>query len=246
MPIDTAATYEDAQRSVESLVRSASPEQLDAKVPATPLWTVTDVVRHLTGVAAALVDGTLPVDFNPIEGWQTPQGTESGNAFTDTHVSSRSGRSLDEVLDEWRGVTARMVPILRGEAKAPQPFPFIELVPVNDIAVHLHDIRGALQQPGERDAPLVALAFASYFAAFSMRLGARSLPAVRVRYDGKERVTGEGGVAATWSGDRFELFRALAGRRSNAQIAAMEWEGDPTPFIPLVSMYGPHDDALVE
>lgn len=246
MPIDTTAAYADAQRSVETLVRNASPEQRDAKVPATPLWSVTDVVRHLTGVAAALVDGTLPVDFNPIEGWQTQQGTDSGNAFTDTHVSSRSGRSLDEVLDEWRDVTARLLPILRGEQPAPQPFPFIELVPVNDIAVHLHDIRGALGQPGERDTPLVALAFASYFAAFAMRLGARDLPAVRVRYDGKERVTGEGEVAATWSGDRFELFRALAGRRSNAQIAAMDWEGDSSPFVPLVSMYGPHDDDLVE
>jgi uncharacterized protein (TIGR03083 family) len=246
MPIDTATTYVDAQRSVESLVRNASPEQRDTRVPATPLWTVSDVVRHLTGVAAALVDGTLPEDFNPIEGWQTPQGTERGNAFTDTHVSSRSGRSVEEVLDEWRDVTARMLPILRREQPAPQPFPFIELVPVNDLAVHLHDIRGALQQPGERDAPLVSLAFASYFAAFAMRLAARGLAPVRVRYDGKERVTGDGEVAATWSGDRFELFRALAGRRSNEQIAAMEWEGDPTPYIPLVSMYGPHHDPLVE
>lgn len=246
MPIDVATTYQQAQESIESLVRSATPEELDAIVPATPLWRTTDVVRHLAGVAAALVEGTLPEDFNPIESWQSEQGTAAGNAFTDSHVSSRAERSLDEVLEEWREVTARMLPILRGEQKAPQPFPFIELVPVNDIAVHLHDIRGALRRPGERDTPLVALGFASYFAAFAMRLARRDLPAVRVRYDGKERVTGEGEVAATWSGERFELFRALAGRRSNEQIAAMEWEGDPEPFIPLISMYGPHHNPLIE
>jgi hypothetical protein len=79
-----------------------------------------------------------------------------------------------------------------------------------------------------------------------MRAARRQLPALRVRYAGKERVTGEGEPAATWSGERFELFRALAGRRSNAQIAAMEWEGDPTPYLDLISMYGPRADALVE
>lgn len=246
MPIDPAAAYEEGHRSVVDLVRNATPEQLDAIVPATPLWRTTDVVRHLTGVARDLVEGSLPRDFNPIEGWQTEAGTRSGNAFTDTHVQGRRERSLDEVLDEWDEVTARMMPILRGEQRAPQPFPFIELVPVNDIAVHLHDIRGALRQPGERDSALVALGFASYFAAFAMRVAARSLPPVRVRYDGKERVTGDGEVAATLSGERFELFRALAGRRSNEQIAALEWEGDPEPYIPLISMYGPHHNDLVE
>ena len=246
MPIDSAAAYLEGQRSVESLVRAASPEQLDAIVPATPLWRTTDVVRHLTGVARDLIEGELPADFNPIESWQTPQGAERGNAFTDTHVSGRRDRGLDEVLDEWRDITDRMLPILRGEQPAPQPFPFIELVPVNDLAVHLHDIRGALRQPGDRDGALVAIGFASYLAAFGMRLAKRNLPPVRVRYGGKERVTGEGEVGATWSGERFELFRALAGRRSNEQIAAMDWEGDATPYIPLVSMYGPHHNPLVE
>jgi uncharacterized protein (TIGR03083 family) len=246
MPIDAAAAYVEGKRAVETLVRAATPEQLDAPVPASPLWTIPDVVRHLTGVAEAVVKGTLPTDFNPIEGWQTEQGTQSGNAFTDSHVSSRSTRSLDEVLDEWSAVTERLVPIMRGEQQAPQPVPFIELVPANDLAAHLHDIRGALRQPGDRDTALVAIAFASYFAGFAMRCAARGLPPMRVRYGGKERVTGEGEVAATWTGERFELFRALAGRRSNEQIAAMEWEGDASHYVPLISMYGPHHDTLVE
>jgi uncharacterized protein (TIGR03083 family) len=247
MPIDTAAAYLDGKRSLEDAVGNATPEELQQKVPACPLWTVTDVVRHLTGIAGDLAGGTLPTDFNPIESWQTDAGKQQGNAYTDDHVATRSDRSLAEVLDEWGQNTERMLPILRGEQSAPQPFPFVELVPVNDLAVHLHDVRGALRQPKDRDAPLVSLAFASYVAAFAMRLNARGLPPVRIRYDGgKERVTGEGDVAATWTGDRFELFRALAGRRSNEQIAAMRWEGDPSPYVPLVSMYGPRDDALVE
>jgi len=246
MPIDPAAAYEEGHRAAVALVRAATPEQRETRVPATPLWTVGDVIRHVTGVAGDLVNGTMPLDFNPIESWQTDDGTEKGNAYTDNHVQSRRDRSVDDVLDEWAQITERMLPILRREQPAPQPFPFVELVPVNDLAVHLHDIRGALGEPGDRDGALVAISFASYFAAFGMRCNARGLAPLRVRYDGKERVTAEGDVAATWSGDRFELFRALAGRRSNEQIAAMEWEGDSTPYVPLVSMYGPHHDSLVE
>jgi uncharacterized protein (TIGR03083 family) len=246
MPIDPAAAYAGARQSVVELVTSASPEQRETTVPACPLWTVTDVVRHLTGVAAALVDGTLPDDFNPIESWQSEDGARKGDQFTDRHVSSRRHQSLDETVAEWQQVTDRMLPILCGEQRAPQPFPFIELVPVNDIAAHLHDIRGALNLPGDRETPLVSLAFASYFAAFAMRCNARGLPPVRVRYGDRERATGEGEPVATWTGERFELFRALAGRRSSAQITAMQWEGNPTAYVPLVSMYGVRADALVE
>jgi uncharacterized protein (TIGR03083 family) len=246
MPIDTAQVYAGAQRSVEELVREASPEELDRTVPACPLWRVRDVVSHLTGVARDMVEGGLLVDFSPIESWQSEDGARTGNEYTDHQVSSRRGRDIEEVLAEWREATALLLPILRGEKQAPQAFPFVELVPVNDIAAHLHDVRGALRRPGERDTPLVSLAFASYLAGFSMRCGARGLPAVRVCYGDKERLTGAGEPAATWTGDRFELFRALAGRRSNEQIAAMQWDGDPTPYIPLVSGYGPRHQALVE
>lgn len=247
MPIDASAAYLDGKCSVVDAVRNATAEQLDSTVPATPLWTVTDVVRHVTGIAADLAAGTVPTDFNPIEDWQSDAGRDRGDAYTDHHVASRRDRRLDDVLAEWEQNTQRILPILRGEQPAPQPIPFIELIPVNDLAVHLHDIRGALQDPADRDTPLIALAFASYVAAFAMRLNARGLPAVRIRYgDGKERVTGAGEVAATWTGDRFDLFRALAGRRSNAQIAAMQWDGDPTPYLPLVSMYGVRADDLVE
>lgn len=246
MPVDPAAAYLDGKRSLTEVLRAASPQQLEAKVPACPEWTPVDVARHLTGVALDMVEGRMPLDDDPVEMWQYDDGVRRGNAFTDNHVVQRRERSLDEVLGEWDENTARLLPILRGEQRAPQDIPFIEIVPVTDIAAHLHDVRGALGQPGDRDSALVALGFASYFASFAMRAAGRNLPPLRVRYDGKERVTGDGEPAATWTGERFELFRALAGRRSNEQILAMHWEGDPTPYVPLISNYGPRADSLVE
>jgi hypothetical protein len=34
----------------------------------------------------------------------------------------------------------------------------------------------------------------------------------------------------------FELFRALTGRRSEAQVRALTWSCDPTEFLPLFSL----------
>lgn len=246
MAQDLGAAYLDAKAQITELVEAASPEERDRVVPACPLWTVTDVVRHLTGVATDIVEGGLLGDVNLIELWQTDEGAQVGDAYTDRHVTTRRSQPLADTFAEWDAITERLLPIVRGEQPAPQAVPFIQYVPVNDVIIHMHDIRGALGRPGDRDSALVSLGLSSFFVSFALRVSARGLPPVRMRYDGKERVTGEGEVGATWSGERFELWRALAGRRSNAQIAAMQWEGDAEPYIPLVSAYGPHDGDLVE
>jgi len=246
MAQDLGAAYLDAKGQITELVMAASEEELSRKVPACPLWTVADVVRHLTGVATDIVEGGMLGDVNLIELWQTDEGAQTGDAYTDRHVTTRRSQPLSATFAEWDAITERLLPIVRGEQPAAQPLPFVEYIPVNDVIIHMHDVRGALGKPGDRDSALISLALASFFASFAMRVGARGLAPVRMRYDGKERVTGDGEVGATWSGERFELWRALAGRRSNAQIAAMQWEGDPTPYVPLVSAYGPHDGDLVE
>jgi hypothetical protein len=40
------------------------------------------------------------------------------------------------------------------------------------------------------------------------------------------------------------MFRALSGRRSNDQLSAFEWSGDPDPYLPSISTYGERLDAL--
>lgn len=246
MAIHPADAYQEAQQSLATLVRGCDAAALDTVVPACPLWTVADMVSHLTGVAGDVVGGTLPADLNPIEGWQTQQGQEAGDAHTDNHVQSRRGRPIDDVLAEWEATTVELLHILRHEREAPQPLAFLEVVVVSDIAVHLQDVRGALHQPGDRDSAALRLALAAYAIGAGMRLSSRGLPALRIRYDDRDRVVGVGEPAATWSGDRFSVFRALAGRRSRAQILAMDWDGDPTPFVPLIPAYGERPEDLVE
>jgi hypothetical protein len=59
-------------------------------------------------------------------------------------------------------------------------------------------------------------------------------------YDGKQRRLGGGDqLGATISADRYELVRVLAGRRTRERILDMDWDGDPTPFLDVLSEYGP-------
>jgi hypothetical protein len=46
--IDVAAAYEETQQHLADLVLGLSEEEVGATVPASPAWTVKDVVAHLT------------------------------------------------------------------------------------------------------------------------------------------------------------------------------------------------------
>ena len=44
---------------------------------------------------------------------------------------------------------------------------------------------------------------------------------------------------------RWELFRTLFGRRSAGQVLAYAWAGDPSPYLPLLNVFGPLPEADV-
>jgi hypothetical protein len=136
--------------------------------------------------------------------------------------------------------------MIRGERAFPQAQPFLDVILVTDLAVHGQDVRNALNQPGDRDSAGVRIALASYAAALALRLAQRGLAPLRLRYEGKERMAGEGEPGATLTADRYEIFRALAGRRSVEQMRAMDWEGDPGPYLDVIPAYEAPAEALIE
>ena len=44
----------------------------------------------------------------------------------------------------------------------------------------------------------------------------------------------------------FELLRIRLGRRSEAQVLALDWTGDPRPVLPGLFVFGPAERDLVE
>ncbi len=50
----------------------------------------------------------------------------------------------------------------------------------------------------------------------------------------------------TLRGERYELFRALLGRRSAAQISRLDWSDGPPERIDELPMFGPAAADLIE
>jgi hypothetical protein len=53
----------------------------------------------------------------------------------------------------------------------------------------------------------------------------------------REWVEGYGPPAAALAADPFELFRALSGRRSLDQVRTLARDGDPKPYLDVLSPY---------
>jgi hypothetical protein len=78
----------------------AAGPQLAAEVPGTPVWSIADLVAHVTGVASDALNGRLIGAGEP--------------AWTAAQVAQRAGRPIAAVLDEWRGCAAKLEAVLEG------------------------------------------------------------------------------------------------------------------------------------
>jgi uncharacterized protein (TIGR03083 family) len=246
MPIDLAAAYRDTYEHLVEIARGLDDDGLSAMVPASPAWTVKDVIGHLTGVAGDASHGRDFADLSLLDAWRDPEQAARRDALTAAQVEERQSLTLADVLDEWAGLVPDLVEMLGGTRPFPVPLPFLDAIVVVDLATHSQDVRGAVDRPGDRESAGVGVALAGYVAGLDLRLRTVGLPGLRLRYGPKERVAGRGEPAATLAADRYELYRALAGRRSTDQIGAMEWTGDPEPYLPLIPAYGPRQDAIQE
>jgi uncharacterized protein (TIGR03083 family) len=176
-------------------------------------------VGHVVGSPIALANGNY-------EG----AGSEE---WTQAQVDARRGRSIAELLEEWDGAFDVIVKQLRGGA-LPAPVTF-------DVITHEQDLRGALGMAPMPDRYSLAFMTDGFAARLERVVEKAELPPVRMIDPDSGWTAGEDG-GVTLTGSQFEFFRALTGRRSNAQVAAMAWSADPTPYLALLSPFGPLRD----
>jgi uncharacterized protein (TIGR03083 family) len=200
--------YGGVRARVTEIMRAADPAALDAIALATPEWRVRDVLAHLVGVSADAVAGNL--DGVATEPWTRAQ------------VDARRDASIDDMLAEWAEIGS-----LFEAALADVPFEMSGQA-LFDAVTHEHDIRAALGVPGARDADAVGIAW-------GWILGARTrgnAPCIcYVTEDGKD-VSGVGDIVATVEAPRFEIVRAVTGRRTTEEITRYGW--DPEPRVDLI------------
>ncbi len=210
--------YGQTQGRLVALVTELDGGQVEAPVPACPGWRVRDVVAHLTAVSEDVLEGRLT----------GPPSDEQ----TEAQVARFRDRPLSEVLVRWKELGPRF-----GEA-----IDSFDVWPaVLDVATHEHDIRGAVGEPGARDSEVV-------------RLGADRLlcwmqPPVALRVvveDETYDLGPEGEEPIVLRTGHFEAPRWRMGRRSRAQLAGLDWAGDPSPVLDHLVVFGPSPADIIE
>lgn len=109
---------------------------------------------------------------------------------------------------------------------------------VIDVASHEQDIRGALGLPGARNCAAITQT--------TPVLAARLDVPVRIVTERGEYGAGAAAPTLSVSTSEFEMFRWRMGRRSLAQLAAMDWSGDPSALLGKLTVFGPSVSDIVE
>src|SRR5689334_13370230 len=125
--MDEVTAWQDTVERVCRLVQEAGSERMERRVPATPDWTGRDLLSHMVGLGADVLAGDEPDDHNA--------------TWTQAQVDARRGRSAEELVAEWRGLSGDLAAWMREHGTRP----------LGDAVIHEQDLRGALGVPGARD-----------------------------------------------------------------------------------------------
>jgi uncharacterized protein (TIGR03083 family) len=209
--------YRESRERLSELVRSHPGSDATA-VPATPGWSVHDVVAHLTGVAEDLANARPP------SGGATSEWTAG-------HVARGAGLPTGELLDRWAGASPAVERIVDAGSWPP----------VLDAVSHEFDVRSALGDASGRDGEFVAIAAKVLLAG----LGPER-PLVIETEQKLIRVGPAEGEPVVLRTTCWEAFRWRMGRRSPAQLAAMDWSADPSEFLDQLCIFGPAKADVIE
>jgi len=232
--VDTGALYERTKRAFVALVSELPEDSLLARVPATPLWSVRDVVAHVAGLAA---------DLNA---QRFPAPDDDGRQWTDRQVAERRDMKFTTVLDGWEHETPAFADGLRTFGyETGSHF-------VADLHAHYHDVRGALALPRNTDELVVRVALDHYLNFLDRLLTEARWGTVEVVAGDEAQLLGaHGSHHARLRALPFDVLRSMSGRRSARQIRALDWDGEVDDLLVLLEMsltggYSLPDSDLIE
>ncbi len=213
--MNTAKIYTRCQDRMLGLADDLSAEQLSTPVPALPAWTVQQTYAHLVGLCSDVV----------AERFVPP----ADDTVTARQVAERAHLDIAGLCAAWREDTPALLRVFATQTRARYSLPAV------DVWHHENDVRGALGMEAQTQD-------ADELAAFNLGAMSRAwspeLPGVRVLATdtGQEWTFGER-ADLEWSATAFELVRATTGRRSAAQVRAMDWSGDPSAVLDRLSAF---------
>ncbi|MGH1494207.1 MAG: maleylpyruvate isomerase N-terminal domain-containing protein [Acidimicrobiales bacterium] len=240
MSAELAAAYRDLRGRILERTAGLSPEEAERTVPCCPEWSVRDLLCHLAGVPADILTGNT-------DGAATVP-------WADSHVTRRAGWDVARILDELDDAGNQVDEIVTAFGRG-MPGPFFL-----DAWTHEADLAHALGYPGPSDLRLVDHVLDFLIDSVDRRLTKAALGPLVLRGLGPDRVVGAR-VPPDEAGDhqgptsdlaelrtnRFEFARATMGRRSLAQLAALDWQGiDGAVAGPLLVAWTPNEVDIIE
>lgn len=246
MVADIAAAFREIRRSLTEQLLDIDSEAWETPIPTRREWTVKDTLAMLAGFAEALIEGRWDEDYS--DSWSDKGLRERLLDRFQAMIDVRRDRSGADILTEWTTLAPRMERLMAGEeAFLPGIHPFAAWTYLWAVVQNAHNIWTALGVASkQRDSEATSLCLESAVYWLDMRLQAKGIPALRVRTGEQEWVIGDGIPQATVTAPKFELFRALSGRRSLDQIRSFSWDGDPGPYLGVFSPFEPPLEAVVE
>jgi len=224
-PFDSAQHYATLRSGLIELGESLTDEQADTTCVACPDWTIREVYAHLVGTPADILSGRL-------EGVTT-------DPWTQQQVDDRADDSLAQILEEWKAITPATDEALAAMGDEMDARFYI------DVWSHDQDIRGTLATPGPVDPAFISNHASNVGQLMVRQAGTDGGPGpLTVTIDGKTYANADladdsrPSAKLTLSG--FEAMRALTGRRSAAQLAAMEWDtnrAEPSHWFDALTVF---------
>ena len=222
---DIGKQYGSCRERITALVADLTDEQASAPVAACPGWTVHDVVAHLVGSVSDVLAGRM-------DGVGSP-------AWTGAQVDARRGVPINEMVDQWQAAAPQFEDTLRAVGGQ------IAALGVADVWNHEQDILGALGRPATNDPAVELTAIEGYAPMVGGGWAAAGVAPLRIQIGDAHVVSGDGEPGATVTGTPYELARALAGRRTEAQLRALVWDGNADPYVEVLAGMGPIEPLVV-
>ena len=211
---DLFEPYQRTRARVCALLLDATPAALTRTVPACPAWSVHDLAAHLVGIPAALAAGRLP--------------SGDVNAWLQEIVDERRDDDLASLVAEWGDLDPVLGPMLQGGGA----------LMFSDLAVHEHDLRGALDRP-DHDALEVDVMMPRTLAAFAQPLRDANLGAIVVEHDGRTWRSHDAEAGWTLVVTPWEAVRAVNSRRTADELRALPAAGDVEPYVAVLDAHLP-------
>ncbi len=225
---DYQAAYRELRERVTALVQASSEDALDRTAPATPAWRVRDILGHLAGVCDDVTNGRL--DGVATEEW------------TNAQVAKRRDWPTEQLLADWTEHATTVEPQMNSFP------PIIVGQMITDAFTHEQDIRGALGSPGGGDSAALEIAFAWSTDRLNDRLTANNEGTLVLETGAGTKTVGGGEPVTHLRADRLEIVRSVTGRRSRAQLDALDRDGpfDPEALLLSSTIFTPAASDLVE